>query len=235
MAEFLYSNIAMKIEETMRDLPDGTKLPSEREMAVHYGVSRNVIREALRLLCEKGVLVSQPCRGVYVANQSTEKLANCLEDLLQDHQSPLTDIVEVRETLELSIVEKAIERATEQDIQELINIYQKMENANDRIHEFAELDRAFHIRLAQCTQNPVYTILINAFFQLTDEKLFLLTQMFPTRINSAQREHRKLIEAIQSKDRESALVTARKHFNVNDIMSGALKELARQKAAVHAG
>lgn len=229
MPDFLYSNIAVKIEEAFRDQKEGTKLPSEREMAVHYGVSRNVIREALRLLCEKGVLVSQPCKGVYVANKSNEKFADRLEELLQDRRSPLTDIVEVRETLELSVVEKAIERATEEDLQELAAIYEKMEKANGNTQEFTTLDRAFHLRLAQCTQNPIYPILIDAFFQITDEKLFLLTQIFPARVNSAQREHRELIDAIRSKDKKRAFGTARKHFNINDIMSGALKEMPPSK------
>lgn len=224
MADFLYNNIAQQIEQEIRGLPEGTKLPSERDMASKYGVSRNVLREALRLLSEKGLLTSQPGRGVYVANASGDKFADRLEEMLLRSDSCLADIVEVREALELSVVEKAIQKANEEDLRDLMHLYQKMENARSDTQEYNRLDQQFHIRLSKCTHNTIYPILISAFFQMTDEKLFLLTQLFPSRIDSAQREHLGLIEAMRNHDQEAGLAIARRHFNINDILTGEIRK-----------
>ena len=231
MAGFLYNDVAAKMETEIKNLAVGTKLPSEREMAAKYGVSRNVLREALRLLSEKGILVIQPGRGVYVADESRGKFADRLEDLLESSDSKLTDIVEVCRTLELGAVQKAVDKATAKDIDELLRLYDAMEKARDDIQEFNRLDRQFHVRLAKCTQNSIYQILLEAFFQLTDEKLFVLNQLFPSRINSAQREHKAFIQAIQQRDHAKAAAAAEQHFNINDILSGKIREKERAQAA----
>lgn len=225
MTGFLYNDVAARIEKEIRPLEVGTRLPSEREMAVNYGVSRNVLREALRLLSEKGILVIHPGKGVYVANESRDRFADRLEDMLQYSDSDLNDIVEVRKTLELGVVQKAVEKATEQDIQDLRQLYDEMEIARTNIQEFNRLDRQFHIRLAKCTQNSLYTILVDVFFQLTDEKLFFLTQLFPSRTNSAQREHLELIESMRQRNASQALDAAGRHFNISDITA----KLAQEK------
>ncbi|MEG1276182.1 MAG: GntR family transcriptional regulator, partial [Ruthenibacterium sp.] len=149
MADFLYNDVARQISLGIKDLPVGTKLPSERDMSVQYGVSRNVLREALRLLSEKGMLRSMPGKGVYVANDGKDKLTDRLEDLLLRNDSSLADIVEVRETLELGVMEKAIQKATSEDIHALIQLYAQMEKKRDDIEAFNRLDMKFHVQLAK--------------------------------------------------------------------------------------
>lgn len=219
MADFLYNHIAQQLEKEIQGLPEGTRLPSERDMAQKYGVSRNVLREAVRLLSEKGLLSSQPGRGIYVTNDSKGKFADRLEELLLHSDSGLAEMVEVRETLEMAIVEKAVLKATQQDVQDLMRLYQAMEGAREDVEGFNRLDREFHVRMAKCTQNSIFPILVNAFFQITDEKLFLLTELFPGRIASAQREHRRFVEAILNRDVQEGLAVARKHFSITDLLS----------------
>jgi len=223
MADFLYKNVSNQLEETIKDIPVGTKLPSEREMAIEYGVSRNVLRESLRLLSEKGILNIMPGKGVYVAADEKQKFTNRLEDYLLRNDSSLTDIVEVRQTLELAVFQKAVERATDDDIKKLEKIYQKMEDNRNNISKFNESDMQFHICLAKCTKNSVYPIFINTFYQLTDKKLFMITQLYPIRVVSAQREHMALINAIKNRDIETAIKIGQKHFDISDILSGEIK------------
>ena len=219
MADFLYNNIAQQLEKEIQGLPEGTRLPSERDMAQKYGVSRNVLREAVRLLSEKGLLNSQPGRGIYVANDSKGKFADRLEELLLHSDSGLAEMVEVRESLEMAIVEKAVLKASDADVRDLMRLYQAMEAARDDVEGFNRLDREFHVQLAKCTHNTIFPILINAFFQITDEKLFLLTELFPGRIDSAQREHRRCVEAILNRDVEEGRAVARKHFSISDLLA----------------
>ena len=62
MTEYLYTDVANRIQSQIenQELAVGQKLPSERKMSEHYGVSRNVIREALKILTEKGMLDIRP-------------------------------------------------------------------------------------------------------------------------------------------------------------------------------
>ena len=136
MADFLYNNIAQQLEKEIQGLPEGTRLPSERDMAQKYGVSRNVLREAVRLLSEKGLLNSQPGRGIYVANDSKGKFADRLEELLLHSDSGLAEMVEVRESLEMAIVEKAVLKASDADVRDLMRLYQAMEAARDDVEGF---------------------------------------------------------------------------------------------------
>ncbi|MDD3173380.1 MAG: FadR/GntR family transcriptional regulator [Herbinix sp.] len=223
MEDFLYKNVAREIETKIKDKEVGTKLPSERELAVTYGVSRNVLREALKLLSEKGLLKIMPGKGIYVAADDKQKFTNRLEDYLLRNDSSLLDFVEVRQTLELAVFQKAVDRATQEDIKVLENIYQEMENSRNNISKFNKLDMQFHIQLANCSKNTIYPIFINSFYQLTDKKLFMITQLYPIRVDSAQREHLALIKAIKDRNKDEAVKIGYKHFNISDIISGEIK------------
>lgn len=224
MTTFLYKNISEQLEAKIRELPVGQKLPSERNMAEEYGVSRNVLREALRVLNEKRLIEIQPGRGAYVADKKNEKLADRLESILFENKSGLIDIVEVRESLELSIFTKAVEKANTNNIKVLEKIYQLMEENKLNVKKYNEFDSQFHIQLAKCTQNSIFPILISTLYNITDKKLFRITELYPSRINSAQREHLDIINAIKTRDVKMAKDVAKIHFNIEDILSGKINK-----------
>src|SRR3954464_1804847 len=74
------SEVAAKLEADVLsgDLADGAKLPSERELALRLGVSRPLVREALRSLVERGLVVVSPGRGAFVRIASTADAARPL-------------------------------------------------------------------------------------------------------------------------------------------------------------
>ena len=73
--DYLYADIYKKLEEKIKNMEVGEKLPSERAMVQEYGVSRNVLREALVLLSERGLIEIRPGKGSYVTNQHKASLA----------------------------------------------------------------------------------------------------------------------------------------------------------------
>ena len=99
MATTLSAEIAAKLENKVKLMKVGEKLPSERKLAEELGVSRNMLRESLRVLSEKGVIEILPGKGAYVSNRQEDRIADQLTDILFDSKSNLIDIVEVRKTV----------------------------------------------------------------------------------------------------------------------------------------
>src|SRR6478752_5931237 len=81
-------------------LAAGEKLPSERQLAVHYGVSRPIVREALRTLVERDLVVIRPGRGSYVRDARAFAAAGRLDALYRRSQATPRDLVEARMMLE---------------------------------------------------------------------------------------------------------------------------------------
>jgi len=224
MSEFLYENIATQIEGTIKLMSTGDKLPSERTLSVQYGVSRNVLREALRSLSEKGLLEIKPGKGIYVADLENEKVVSRLETMLLKNQTnyrnSFIDIVEARTMLELDVFEIASERANDKDLLSISNVVRKMEQCNGDVDLFNHFDLQFHLRLADATHNSVFPILVNTLFEMTGKQMFMFIRLNPDKMLNVQVEHMEILEAIKSKNKSRIAKAARRHFNVTEIIYG---------------
>lgn len=214
----LIDEISENLEKKIRTMEVGEKLPSERNMAKEYNVSRNMLRESLRKLSDKGLIDIVPGKGAYVSNKQDELLANHLENILFDNRSNLTDVVEVRRVIEMEVCLKAVDTATDDDIKCLENIYQKMEENRTQVTTFNEYDMEFHLQMAKSSHNSIYPFLLNALYNISEKRFFKITELYPTRVDSAQKEHKALIDAIKSHDRKQMKQVAKRHFNIQDIL-----------------
>lgn len=219
MSTLLSSGILEKLEAKIRTMEVGEKLPSERKIAEEYGVSRNMLRESLRVLTDKGLIEILPGKGAYVSNKQEEKLADYLESIVFENPSNLMDIVEVRSVLEMEVCLKAAKVATQEDVKALDAIFEQMEACRKHVKKFSECDMAFHLQIAKASHNSIYPTLLSSLYTISDRKLFMITELYPTRVDSAQKEHRALIEAIREHDRKKTKAVASKHFNIQDILN----------------
>lgn len=215
MSGNLYMSIVDKIEGAIKsgDLKEGIKLPSERCMAEKYDVSRNVVREAYKILNEKGLVNIYSGKGAFVSTPKANVINDRLEDALSVTESNLYDILEVREILETAVAKKAVIMATKEDIEKLEKAYNEMELYVNNPVKFAEIDSKFHVELANCTGNPTLVLLINTFNKITDKKLFMLNNIYPNRAFKAQKEHRIIIDAIKDRDEKRILLAINSHIN----------------------
>jgi GntR family transcriptional repressor for pyruvate dehydrogenase complex len=216
MNGLLYEDIVKKIEKQIHngDYCDGEKLPSQRELAIQYDVSRNVVREAIGSLREKGFIVVKPGKGVYVKKPDNTIVAETLKRVLQNNDSTSEDLLEVREELEVSITRKAVQKATPDNIEFLKGIYQRMEEKKHHINQFVEEDANFHMALAEATQNRIFLMFISSFYELTEKSLFALTRLTPYSTIEAQKHHLQLIRAIELKDEQLAVQTMKEHIDL---------------------
>lgn len=215
MASFLFTNIVQELEEQIRtgELVEGTKLPSERVMAEKYGVSRNVIREAFKVMSEKGLVNILIGKGAYVSVPKAEKISEKLQDAISVSKSNLNDILEVREVLERAIAKKAIQGATKKNISRLEELYNSMIKYYNNPIKFGEEDMKFHIEIANCTGNEMFVLLINTLYKVSGERLSELNTVYPERVIKAQREHKMIIEAIKDRDENKILMAIKAHIN----------------------
>lgn len=216
MDNLLYGDIVREIEKKImtNELKEDDKLPSERELAAHYDVSRNVVREALTELRVKGLVTIKPGKGVYVTRPNEDIVTESLQRVLQSKDVTLENILDVREKLELMILESAVENATPVYIEKLKTIYHEMEEHKHLVQIFIEKDADFHLTIAKATLNKALYVLIHSFYDLIERELFKVTTYYPKSVFEAQKHHVILIEAIETKNKELAVTTLIEHMSL---------------------
>ena len=140
--------------------PAGSSLPTENELGVEYGVSRTVIREALKVLAAKGLVLSRPRIGTVVCEQDNWNIIDpqvlawhaphALDDKLFDA------ILETRRAIEPLVAELAATRATLQEIADLEAAWRGMANAGEDLVTFSRSDITFHQIVYAASHNPIF-------------------------------------------------------------------------------
>lgn len=163
-------NLSDQVAEQMQEfiaqgrLKPGERLPSERDLAEQFGVSRTVIREAVRSLAAKGLLTVHTGSGMIVTRPTASSIAEHFKLLLRlsSDDDPLQHIYDVRHVLEVEIAGRAAQQATPADIKVMEHCLQEMADNLDDIERAAAADVAFHGALAKGTQNPLFFILLES-------------------------------------------------------------------------
>ena len=179
----------------------GERLPAERDLASHFGTSRNTVREALRRL-EEGHLVSRRIgSGTFVSYRPPVGNGHIAE-----LTSPL-ELIEVRLGIEPRIARLAVTNASARDLDRLAEALERVEASGDDQEHFSRADERFHLLLAECTHNPLMVWLyqqineVRGHAQWEGMKDKILT---PERISDYNRDHRRLFELLRSRDVDGA-------------------------------
>jgi GntR family transcriptional repressor for pyruvate dehydrogenase complex len=180
-------------------------LPSEHDLAEQYGVSRNVIREALKRLKEHGLVIIRTGSGTYVSQPTTEPVAQALRRLLRhtsEHYN-ITHFYEVRRMLEPESTYLAAERATEKDIARIRAALQSMERNREDSVAWTNADLDFHLAIASASHNPLVNSLLEP---LTDSlrKVIAVGHIDPSGAEAGLLAHRQILKAIQDRAADRA-------------------------------
>ena len=136
-------------------VPVGNKLPNEFELGQKFGVGRSTIREAVKLLVSRKVLEVRQGSGTYVISTTPADLDPLGLRAVEDKMALALDLVDVRIMLEPGIAEMAARNATQEDIQRLRRLCERVEQ---KIHDgdwYIEDDIAFHTCIAESSKNLV--------------------------------------------------------------------------------
>lgn len=212
----------------------GEKLPSERELATKHGVSRPVVREAMRTLIERHLVEVVPGRGTFVRGTRTSDVAPGMEALLRRRQPTPRDLVEARTTLECTAAALAASRSDEADRAAMANAIARLDAASDLI-ERVRYDLAFHLAVARAAHNPVIDTMFSAISGLTIE-LMLRSLADPVVVPVSLPYHGAIVDGIRSRDVEGARRAMADHLAVASRTYGedfdrSLESVARRELA----
>lgn len=146
-------------------LSPGDRLPSERELGEQFGVSRTVVREAVRALIAKGVIEVVSGSGLRIAEASASTVRESLSLYLQNSTIDYEKMHDVRHVLEVHMAGVAAERSSEDDLRILTDAHDAMAEAvgdGRSVDELAILDLEFHRAIARATHNELFLILLDS-------------------------------------------------------------------------
>ena len=201
----IYEDVVSQIHELIKDgrLKAGDQLPSERELAETFKVSRTSVREALRALETQGLMVTRTGMGTFVADLPTESLVELLAKLLIEAKDALADIFEMRKLIEPQIAALAAERASKRDVERMREILKKQREQISQGVMAVEADAEFHFSIGQATQNQALQKLVSGLMELLSHSREESLQT-PGRSAASLASHISILSAIEDNDKGRA-------------------------------
>jgi len=201
----IYEEVVSQIHDLIRQakIKPGDQLPSERELAETFRVSRTSVREALRALEAQGLIVSRTGAGNFVAELPVEALIAPLATLLIEEKNALADIFEMRKLIEPHIASMAAERATKRDIERMKKILDKQREVVSRGETGVEADAEFHFAIGRATQNQALQKLVSGLMEILSRSREESLQT-PGRNQESLDSHHRILLAIQEHDQQKA-------------------------------
>lgn len=188
----------------------GDRLPSERELGEQFGVSRTVVREAVRALVAKGVIEVRSGSGLRVAAVNASAVSESMRLFLRGGELDFEKVHEVRKLLEVHLAGLAAERATPTDLEALREVHERMTTEVGDVESAARDDLEFHRAVARATQNELYLVLMDSIGNsLIDIRRENLGSGSAT-MTLAQ--HGAILEAIERHDADAAREAMRAHL-----------------------
>jgi DNA-binding FadR family transcriptional regulator len=149
-----------------RGLRPGDRLPSESELAARIGVSRLLVREALRSLEALGVVEPRAGSGWFVRRFEVTTAADTLARTLAFHPNLPLDLLAIRRSMEADLVADLAGKLSEPDLAALDELSDRMRWRAMRGQRFREEDAAYHQRLMLASGNQIAMALMDLFFRV---------------------------------------------------------------------
>ncbi|MBR5303155.1 MAG: FadR family transcriptional regulator [Clostridia bacterium] len=192
-------------------LKSGDLLPTELEMCEMLGVSRNVLREAIKSMELMGMVQACAGRGTKVREFSLDFVfQNVLFFSVAGEDKPVREMFGIRRMLELSYMRQAFSAVTEDDIRVLHHCLRRMHESEDDYLAFTEADRLFHTTLFRGLNNSVLNSLMDAIWAV--DAGFELEKKSPHLITSIAK-HEIIVKALEEYDYRAFARAMEVHFS----------------------
>jgi len=209
----VYEEVVKQLKEliTSGELKPGEKLPSERELAKSFGVSRVSVRQALTVLETLGLIERKVGGGTFNVADKLDFEIEPILDAIMRKKDQLNQPLEVRRILEPNLARLAAERATEEDIRAMEESLQHQKEQIERGELIIEEDSKFHYCIARATKNEIALKIVEAIHDL-------LWQTREESIKARQgsqlsyKGHQRILRAIKSRDGEKAYKAMMDHL-----------------------
>ena len=194
--------------------PVGSILPGDKELGERFGVSRTVLREAMKTLAAKSLIEAKARVGTRVLEPSRWNLLD--SDVLRWRveagldEAFIADLAAVRLALEPAAAVLAAERATPDDIRHLYEIVDRLGDPSHDRASLAEADLAFHLAIADISRNPF----MRAIGNLIEAALAITFKLSspandPMLIREGAANHRRIVDAMAAHDEQATRAAMR--------------------------
>jgi len=198
---------------TSGEVKPGEKLPPERKLALHLGVSRANVRDAIRKLEFYGILKTVPQSGTIVAGIGFVALEGLITDILEIESSDFKSLVETRVILEKQSAFLAAQRRTTEDIAQISLALKAFESKIRKGLPAVEEDLLFHIKIAEASKNNVLKSLMMIITPDIVSSYINLKVCEKTNENVTLVEHKKIFDCIINKNDIEASDAMGLHLN----------------------
>jgi GntR family transcriptional repressor for pyruvate dehydrogenase complex len=208
----LYEQIADTLEQAiMRSEMKVEKLPSEQELSKRFGVSRTVIREALKVLKERGLIQPRNGEGSYISKPNTDTISSAINRIIRLDNISNDNLHGIRLILETAGGRLAAQYARPGDIGDLERILKDMVDESLPPDKRIRLDAEFHITLARASGNELLRMFVEVMTILLKD--YMAKGMSGIRgIKKTLDQHRKILEALRGRNPDEAERAIRDHL-----------------------
>lgn len=191
------------------ELAIGDTLPGDAELEARFQVSRTVLREAMKTLSAKGLIVPKARIGTKVTDRSRWNLLDA--DILAWHlengvnEPFLTHLSEIRLAIEPMAASLAATKATAEDVARLRQLGEEMGLPDHTAETLAVADLKFHLAIAEASKNP-FMLSVSTLIEAALVTVFKLSSPAanPEQIAAGAKSHLKIVDAIEQHDAEAA-------------------------------
>ena len=200
-------------------LMPGDALPPETELAAQLGVSRNSVREAVKSLETLGIVEARTGAGLFVRNFSFDPLLENLAYGLMFDLKDLADILEIRFHIEHSMIDQAVAAVTDEQVQQLYTILERMRLPMTRGEDYTEEDRLFHRTLWANVKNRSVGKIVDVFWMIFSQaRRHVSVPSNPDQLEIYQ-WHVEIVKALDERNAEAARVAMVRHYgNIQKVL-----------------
>lgn len=207
----LSDTVAAALQDDILSRSPGDRLPTETEISERFSVSRTVVREATRLLAQRGLVDVKPGRGMTVAEVDGSIIAEQYGFLLRLSEGSFDQMMELRLVLEVEMAALAAARHTEDQLAELSDLNERLRSAAPGSPEFLDADLAFHEKVAEASGNPFFPLIIRPLNDFLSDT-YSSSSGYPSESDHTVHEHFEIASAIRLCDPARARFAAENHL-----------------------
>ena len=218
--EKAYARVIEKVKTMILsgELKPGEKLPPEREFAEKLEVSRNSVREAIRIMDMMGIVSSQQGSGNYVTCEFQKSITETMAMMFAMDQIDYIQISQISYSLERLAFTLALDHASEEEIKLMEDCVNKLDKSTDASVN-NELDKKIHYTLARASGNILILDILEACSGVIDEFVKDLRREIIQEESSKEALndcHHRIVRALRAHDREAGILALKEHFSMID-------------------
>ena len=215
----VFEDVVMQIQEAILEgrLKTGDTLPSERQLKDMFNISRGTLREALRVLEQKGLIEIKlgVGGGSVVKDLNADKVSEGLALLIRSQKVSLNHLAEFREDVEGIVAARAAAESTAADIDKLTELLDQarkcIDEGTSQRDAFIEIDKSIHLALAELTQNPIYISVLHSVHDNIHRYYNEFLSMDERELQENYRDLCDLVQAVEKGQADRARRLARDH------------------------